>query len=151
MPGLTPSRETPSPPAGRWGRPPGHSPQRETTTRAPGYVYWVTQDELRVMAARVVTELRRPLRAVPALRAVLGRYGATHPRELALSTSWLVRALADASEPGEAAAQARRVREPPERVASDRASGRAGVVLRRPAAFSHVPEVASLLAEGRAG
>ncbi|WP_143590809.1 transcriptional regulator [Thermoactinospora rubra] len=51
---------------------------------APGYLYWVDAGELQVMEARVYTELRRPLRAVPLLRDVLGRYDPTHTRELAL-------------------------------------------------------------------
>ncbi|WP_326644937.1 transcriptional regulator [Nonomuraea fuscirosea] len=72
----------------------------------PAYLYWVDPGELRVMQARVYTELRRPLRAVPLLTDVLSRYDTTHARELALYLSWLAVALADANEPEEAARQA---------------------------------------------
>lgn len=76
---------------------------------APTWAYWVNREELEVMDARVFTELRRPLRAVPLLQDVLGRYDATHAREVALYRSWLAVALADANEPEQAAEEARRV------------------------------------------
>jgi hypothetical protein len=50
------------------------------------------------MAARCWTELRRPLRAVPRLTTILGRYREQHVRERALYTSWLAAALTDANE-----------------------------------------------------
>jgi hypothetical protein len=75
---------------------------------APAWAYWVTDDELDVMDARVFTELHRPLRAVPLLTDVLERYDTTHARELAPYLSWLAVALADANEPEEAAAVAER-------------------------------------------
>ncbi|MBW1604257.1 helix-turn-helix domain-containing protein [Streptomyces sp. JJ66] len=111
----------------------------------PGYLYWVDAGELHVMEARVYTELRRPLRAVPLLRDVLSRYDATHTRELALYLSWLAVALADANEPEEAAATAERVITLSSDVASERTAERAGVVLARLEEFRDVPEVRSLL------
>ncbi|MCZ4509804.1 helix-turn-helix transcriptional regulator [Streptomyces sp. ActVer] len=114
---------------------------------APDWAYWVSRDELEVMDARVFTELRRPLRAVPLLSRVLDRYDATHARELALYLSWLAVAYADANEPEEAAATAQRMFDLSADVASDRTSERARVVLRRLADYDDVPEVRSVLAE----
>ncbi|MET8811144.1 hypothetical protein ABZW47_04000 [Streptomyces sp. NPDC004549] len=79
---------------------------------APTWAYWVNREALEVMDARVFTELRRPLRAVPLLQDVLGRYDATHGREVALYRSWLAVALADANEPEQAAEEARPVLAP---------------------------------------
>jgi transcriptional regulator with XRE-family HTH domain len=110
---------------------------------APSWAYWVTDDELDVMDARVYTELHRPLRAVPLLTDVLDRYDTTHARELALYLSWLAVALADANEPEEAAAVAERMLAL--NVASERAAARARVVLRHLESFNDVPEVTALL------
>ncbi|MDF3292493.1 helix-turn-helix domain-containing protein [Streptomyces silvisoli] len=119
-------------------------------TDSPTYLYWVDAGELQVMESRCYTELHRPLRAVPLLREVLKEYNATHTRELALYLSWLAVALADANEPEEAAVTAERVITLSSDVASERTAERVRVVLRRLEEFSDVPEVASLLAEGRA-
>lgn len=112
----------------------------------PAYLYWVNPGELRVMEARVYTELRRPLRAVPLLSSVLARYDTTHAREMALYLSWLAVALADANEPEEAARTGRRMLELSADVASDRTAARARVVLARLEPFRTVPEVRELLA-----
>lgn len=111
---------------------------------APLWAYWVGRDELEVMDARVYTELRRPLRAVPLLTEVLGRYDATHAREVALYRSWLAVALADANEPEQAADEARPMLSVAEELASERAAGRARLVLHRLQHFLDVPEVRSL-------
>jgi hypothetical protein len=47
----------------------------------PDWVFWVDDDELNIMVGRCWTELRRPLRAVPTLEAVLARYEDTHARD----------------------------------------------------------------------
>ncbi|MCC2275976.1 helix-turn-helix domain-containing protein [Streptomyces sp. ET3-23] len=112
---------------------------------APSWAYWVCEDELRVMDARVYTELRRPLRAVPLLSDVLDRYDTTHAREVALYRSWLVVALADANEPEQAADEARRILSAG--VASERTAERSRVILRRLKPFSAVPEVDSLMSD----
>jgi len=114
---------------------------------APSWAYWVSREELEVMDARVFTELRRPLRAVPLLREVLKRYDATHARELALYLSWLAVAYADANEPEEAASTAARMFELSADVASDRTAERGRVVLGRLAEFDEVPEVRAVLAD----
>ncbi|MYU12921.1 helix-turn-helix domain-containing protein [Streptomyces sp. SID8361] len=114
---------------------------------APQWAYWVSRAELEVMDARVFTELARPLRAVPLLTDVLARYDATHAREVALYRSWLAVALADANEPEQAAAEARLVLTASADVASERATERSRVVLRRLRGFEDVPEVRDLLNE----
>ncbi|MEU6114895.1 helix-turn-helix transcriptional regulator [Streptomyces sp. NPDC047117] len=115
-------------------------------TEDPDYLYWISEGELKVMEARVYTELHRPLRAVPLLRDVLGAYDASHARELALYLSWLAVALADANEPEEAATVAGRMIAMSTDVASDRTDSRTRVVLHRLRDFRTVPEVAELLA-----
>lgn len=119
----------------------GESPGAES----PSYLYWVDGGELQVMEARVYTELRRPLRAVPLLSDVLSRYDATHARELALYLSWLAVAYADANEP-EAAAQTTARMLTLADSGSERTAERARIVLNRLQAFRHMPEVAELLA-----
>ncbi|MFJ8754705.1 helix-turn-helix transcriptional regulator [Streptomyces sp. NPDC102441] len=114
-------------------------------TESPAYLYWVDAGELQVMESRVYTELRRPLRAVPLLRDVLGRYDATHTRELALYLSWLAVAYADANEPEEAAATAERVISLSADVASERTAERVRVILARLAEYADVPEVRAVL------
>ena len=114
---------------------------------APRWAYWVNRAELEVMDARVFTELRKPLRAVPLLTDVLGRYDATHARELALYRSWLAVALADANEPEQAAAEALRVIDLSGDLASDRTAVRTRTVLERLREYDDVPEVRAVLAE----
>lgn len=112
----------------------------------PDWAYWVSPEELDVMDARVYTELRKPLRAVPLLQEVLGRYDSTHTRELALYLSWLVVALVDANEPEEAAKAARRMLDLATDFASDRTARRARVVLSKLEPYRDVPEVREVLA-----
>lgn len=116
-------------------------------TAAPQWAYWVNDSELDVMDARVYTELRRPLRAVPLLTEVMSRYDATHARETALYRSWLTVALTDANEPEQAAAEGRHVLELSGGVASERTAARCRTVLRRLSDFPTVPQAAELLAD----
>ncbi|MFC4328477.1 helix-turn-helix domain-containing protein [Streptomyces andamanensis] len=118
-----------------------------TGPAAPTWAYWVSREELEIMDARVFTELRRPLRAVPLLRDVLGRYDATHLREMALYRSWLAVALADANEPEQAAEEGRRVVDAAGGMSSERTVERARVVLRRLREHEDVPEVREVLAD----
>ncbi|WP_030566277.1 helix-turn-helix domain-containing protein [Streptomyces aureocirculatus] len=120
---------------------------QETDEQAPPWAYWVSRAELKIMDARVFTELRRPLRAVPLLTDVLGGYDITHARELALYRSWLAVALADANEPEQAAAEAQRVIALAGDLSSDRTATRTRVVLERLKSFGSVPEVRSVLTE----
>ncbi|MEU9981037.1 helix-turn-helix transcriptional regulator [Streptomyces sp. NPDC050856] len=112
---------------------------------APSWAYWVNRQELEVMDARVLTELHRPLRAVPLLQDVLGRYDVTHTREVALYRSWLAVALADANEPEQAAEEARLVIETSGDLSSERTAARARTVLHRLKAFEDVPEAREVL------
>ncbi|MEO3809364.1 transcriptional regulator [Sphaerisporangium sp. B11E5] len=122
----------------------GHNEEAE-----PEYLYWVDDGELQIMKARAYTELRRPLRAVPILTDVLGRYDATHTRELALYLSWLAVALADANEPEEAVLAARRMLGLSAEVASDRTAHRTRVVLNRLEPYRDVPQVRELMTDYR--
>lgn len=117
----------------------------ESADETPGWAYWVSDDELHVMDARVHTELHRPLCAVPLLKNVLSRYTTAHARELALYLSWLAVALADASEPEEAASVASRVLDLSAGITSERAAERSRVVLTRLEPFRGVPEVRAVL------
>ncbi|MEU2080840.1 helix-turn-helix transcriptional regulator [Streptomyces albus] len=114
---------------------------------APTWAYWVNREELEVMDARVFTELRRPLRAVPLLQDVLARYDATHAREVALYRSWLAVALADANEPEQAAEEARRVIDTSGDLSSERTAERARTVLHRLKDYEDVPEAREALAD----
>lgn len=116
-----------------------------TAEAEPSYLYWVNEGELQVMEARAYTELRRPLRAIPLLTAVLTRYDSTHARELALYLSWLAIALIDANEPEEAAAAASRMLDLSVGMTSDRTRQRAAMVLQRLAGYRDVPAVAEVL------
>ncbi|MFF6808821.1 helix-turn-helix transcriptional regulator [Streptomyces sp. NPDC012403] len=119
-------------------------------TESPDYLYWVDAGELRVMEARVFTEIHRPLRAVPLLREVLSGYNAAHTREMALYLSWLAVALVDANEPEEAAAVAERVISLWSDMPSERVAARVRVILSRLQEYAEVPEVAALFAEHQA-
>lgn len=122
-----------------------HEALGEDAGDAPDWAYWVNEAELEVMDARVYTELRRPLRAVPLLSRVLRDYPVTSTRERALYESWLAVAYADANEPEHAATVASRVISLSGDVASARASERVHVVLSRLAEFRDVPEVREVL------
>ncbi|MEU8121495.1 helix-turn-helix transcriptional regulator [Spirillospora sp. NPDC049024] len=117
----------------------------EDSQESPEWAYWVSPEELDVMDARVYTELRKPLRAVPLLQEVLGRYDSTHTRELALYLSWLAVALVDANEPEEAARTARRMLDLSADFASDRTAQRNRVVLTKLEPYGDVPEVREVL------
>lgn len=117
----------------------------EDSQESPEWAYWVSPEELDVMDARVYTELRKPLRAVPLLQEVLSRYDSTHTRELALYLSWLAVALVDANEPEEAAGTARRMLDLSADFASDRTAQRNRVVLTKLEPYGDVPEVREVL------
>ena len=64
----------------------------------PDYAAWVDETELQIMTGRCWTELRKPLRAVPALERALSKYGDYHARDKALYLSWLADSYIDAAE-----------------------------------------------------
>ncbi|GAA1532834.1 hypothetical protein GCM10009827_058500 [Dactylosporangium maewongense] len=69
----------------------------------PVWVYWLSSDEVEIMAGRCWTELRRPLRAVPILERATAGYGADIARETALYLTWLAEAFVQAHEVDQAA------------------------------------------------
>jgi transcriptional regulator with XRE-family HTH domain len=74
----------------------------------PIWTYWLDEGEIEVMAGRVWTQLRRPLRAVPILERATGAYGPDTGRETALYLSWLAESLLQANEIERAAEAATR-------------------------------------------
>ncbi|KWW99121.1 Transcriptional regulator [Carbonactinospora thermoautotrophica] len=97
----------------------------------PDWVYWVSRDELDVMAGRCFTELHRPLRAEPLLRAVLARYDAAYVRETALYRTWLADTYLDAGEIEQAVRVAGEALELAARVNSARGRERVAAVRER--------------------
>jgi transcriptional regulator with XRE-family HTH domain len=100
----------------------GERPQTERTLAAvedayadrkpdedPAWTYWLTPEEVDVMAGRCYVELRLPHRARPLLERALPSYGGDRPREAALYTSWLAEAHLQAGDVDQAADLARRV------------------------------------------
>jgi tetratricopeptide (TPR) repeat protein len=90
----------------------------------PEWVYWLTPDEIDVMAGRCWTELGEPDRAQPLLTRALDGYGEQYTRELALYTSWLAETYAQQGEVEAAAELAGRVLELSARTASARSDDR---------------------------
>ncbi|MBC9006412.1 helix-turn-helix domain-containing protein [Micromonospora aurantiaca (nom. illeg.)] len=64
----------------------------------PVWTYWLSPDEVAVMAGRVWTQLRRPLRAVPILEQATADYGEDTGRETSLYLTWLAESLVQARE-----------------------------------------------------
>jgi transcriptional regulator with XRE-family HTH domain len=97
----------------------------------PDWVYWVSRDELDVMAGRCFAELRRPLKAEPLLSSVLSRYDNSFARERALYLTWLADTYVYAGEVEQAAATATEALELSEQVNSARAHARVNDVAQR--------------------
>lgn len=74
----------------------------------PDWVYWVDHSEAEIMSGRCWAVLRRPMRAIPILEAVLAGYADSHAREKALYLSWLADAYLDANEVEQGCATAAR-------------------------------------------
>lgn len=102
--------------------------ERAAGEEDPDWVYWVSRDELDVMAGRCFAELRRPLKAEPLLSSVLGRYDATFARERSLYLTWLADTFVWAGEIDQAAATATEALELADTVNSARARDRVDVV-----------------------
>ncbi|MEL7994329.1 XRE family transcriptional regulator [Streptomyces albidoflavus] len=112
----------------------------------PDWAAWVDGVELRIMAGRCWTELRRPLRAVPVLSAALAQYDDGHARDKALYLSWLGDAYLCAGEPEEASAAVGRALDLASGVASVRPRQRLEPVLHRMAEHRGLPAVDEVLA-----
>ncbi|MFP3991222.1 hypothetical protein U9R90_27895 [Streptomyces sp. E11-3] len=102
------------------------------------------------MSGRCWTELRRPLRAVPALEAALAGYDDTHARDKSLYLSWLAESYLDAGEVEQAAAVTSRALDLATGVASVRPRRRLAPVLGRLGGYRAVPAVAGVLERARA-
>ncbi|BFU43136.1 helix-turn-helix domain-containing protein [Krasilnikovia sp. MM14-A1004] len=74
----------------------------------PIWVYWLDEGEIDIMAGRVWTQLRRPLRAVPILERATAGYGEETGRETSLYLTWLAESLLQANEVERAAEAATR-------------------------------------------
>jgi len=90
----------------------------------PPWTYWLSCDEVEVMAGRVWTELRRPLRAVPILERATAGYDENAARETSLYLTWLAESLLQAGEVERAAEAASRALRLSRRAGSVRADGR---------------------------
>jgi transcriptional regulator with XRE-family HTH domain len=75
-----------------------HAYDRRSPGDEPIWTYWLDEGEIEIMAGRVWTQLRRPLRAVPILEEATKRYGEDTGRETALYLTWLAESLLQANE-----------------------------------------------------
>jgi transcriptional regulator with XRE-family HTH domain len=90
----------------------------------PIWVYWLTEDEIAIMAGRCWTQLHRPLRAVPILENATRGYGEDTARESALYLTWLAEAYLQANEVEQAAEVAMRALELARHARSERTVAR---------------------------
>ncbi|MEV0521830.1 XRE family transcriptional regulator [Streptomyces sp. NPDC050439] len=124
-----------------------HERDRE---RPVDWAAWVDADELEIMKGRCWTELRRPLRAVPILEAVLERFDDTHARDKSLYLSWLAESYLAAGEVEHAATITGRVLHLCHGVNSVRPRQRISSTLNALAAHRGLPEVDGVLEQARA-
>ena len=101
------------------------------------------------MTGRCWTELRRPLRAVPVLEAVLAEFDDTHARDKALYLSWLADAYLTAGEIEQAATVTDRVIDLSTGVASVRPMQRIMPILSHLAKYPELPAVSEVLEKVR--
>ncbi|TNC20888.1 tetratricopeptide repeat protein [Amycolatopsis alkalitolerans] len=114
---------------------------------APDWAAWAHNwTEWQIMVGRCWTELRRPLRAVPALESAMAQYDDSHARDKALYLSWLADAYLDAGEIEPAATALGRAFDLSANVASSRPQGRLTTVLDRFEEHKAASGVADLLA-----
>lgn len=73
--------------------------ERSPGIAEPHWVYWMSRDEIDVMAGRCLIELGDPVSAAPPLlTAAIDGYDADHAREVALYRTWLAESYAKAGE-----------------------------------------------------
>lgn len=109
----------------------------------PPWAYWLSADEVQIMAGRVWTELRRPMRAIPILEQATGGYGDHVPRETALYLTWLAEALIQAGEIDAAAGHAAKALRLARRACSHRTLERVATVRARLASWAATAAVAA--------
>jgi tetratricopeptide (TPR) repeat protein len=97
----------------------------------PEWVYWLTEQEIQVMAGRCYVELGMPERAVPLLSGALAHYDERMTRELALYTSWLAEARIGMGEVEAAVGDATRTLELTEQTSSARSDDRVKLLRRK--------------------
>jgi transcriptional regulator with XRE-family HTH domain len=102
--------------------------ERRRPADDPEWVYWLDEGEIEIMAGRVWTQLRRPLRAVPILERATAGYGDDTGRETALYLTWLAESLLQANEVERAADAATRALRLSRRAGSARADDRVAAV-----------------------
>ena len=117
----------------------------------PSWTYWLTADEVEIMAGRVWTELRRPALAIPILKRATARYGDDVPREAALYLTWLVEALIQDGDISTAAEYATKARRYEREAQSPRVAQRVAAVREMLAPHRNVREVARFEEEYRTG
>jgi len=110
----------------------------------PIWVYWLTEDEIAIMAGRCWTQLHRPLRAVPILEEATQGYGEDTPRESALYLTWLAEAYLQANEVEQAAEVAMRALELARHARSERTTARLTELRALFAPYRGVPVVDAL-------
>jgi len=97
---------------------------RRTPSDDPPWTYWLTPEEIDVMAGRCYVELRLPRRAIPILERSVAAYDEERPREAALYLSWLAEAHIQAGDIEQAALLASQVLDLTHRTASARTVAR---------------------------
>ncbi|MFL6126388.1 hypothetical protein [Actinophytocola sp.] len=116
--------------------------ERGNPDNEPAWIYWLTEDEVNVMAGRCFVELGQADRAIPLLADGLKSYDERHTRELALYTSWLAEAHVQQGALDEAVAAAFRTLELTSQIASARSDDRIRVLLGKFQPYEKVSEVA---------
>ncbi len=119
--------------------------ERRRPADDPEWVYWLTEDEIIVMAGRCYVELGQPDRAIPLLTGVLARYDERQTRESALYTSWLAEAHVQAGDVEHAAALAQRTLELSSSTSSSRGDDRVTLLAQRLAPYHTVGAVREFL------
>jgi thioredoxin-like negative regulator of GroEL len=105
--------------------------ERRRPADDPEWVYWLTEDEITIMAGRCYVELGQPDRAIPLLTGVPARYDERQTREIALYTSWLAEAHVQAGDVEHAAALAQRTLELTNSTSSARGDDRVTLLVQR--------------------
>ncbi|MGP4089361.1 XRE family transcriptional regulator [Streptomyces sp. KR55] len=118
-------------------------------TPQPDWATWVDATELQIMTGRCWTELRRPLRAVPALEKALAQYDDKHARDKSLYLSWLAASYLHAGEVEQAAAVTSRALDLSAEVASVRPRERLAPLIHRLSKHRSLPAVAETLEKAR--
>ncbi|MQS39852.1 tetratricopeptide repeat protein [Streptomyces katsurahamanus] len=111
----------------------------------PDWAVWVDVNELQIMKGRCWTELRRPIRAVPALENALSHFNETHARDKSLYLTWLADAYLAAGEIEQAADAVRCAFELSSGVASVRPGQRISSVVRKLRPYRNISEVVEVV------